>query len=268
MTPNPFYRQRSPRDEPPLDCSNPFALSARVGEWGANGREDVGKIEVLMKLAGVHDLEPTDGPTGFFGSRLRTAVRAYQKNRGLTVDGEINPDGETLRTLAHDLQHMAPVNAVNNPETHREDFMDSLAERLGINLSKKAKRDPRTMDALLGAISFHKQTAKEKFQTLSKIASLAYSFPEFGKEGLQGNIAVSISDPAKEPWSMTTEELHDLKARNQQTIQALEALEKVDDFLNEEIDVKTHWETFMDITGLKEAFERSNQRIDDELMNR
>ena len=66
----------------------------------------MGRVECLLKLAGVHDLAPTDGPTGYFGTRLEEAVKAFQKDHGLRTDGEITPGGETLKALARTLQSM------------------------------------------------------------------------------------------------------------------------------------------------------------------
>ena len=104
--PDPFGRLLEETDEDHLDVSNPFSLSASVGRRGGNGREDVGKIEVLMKLAGVMDLEPTDGPTGYYGTHLEEAVKSFQKTNGLKVDGAVSPEGETIRALAQNLQDM------------------------------------------------------------------------------------------------------------------------------------------------------------------
>ncbi len=104
--PDPFGRLLEPSGEARLDISDPFALSGPVGRRGGNAREDVGRIECLLKLAGVHDLAPTDGPTGYFGTRLEEAVKAFQKDHGLRTDGEINPGGETLKALARTLQGM------------------------------------------------------------------------------------------------------------------------------------------------------------------
>ncbi len=109
--PDPFGRLLEPSGEARLDISDPFALSGPVGRRGGNAREDVGRIECLLKLAGVHDLAPTDGPTGYFGTRLEEAVKAFQKDHGLRTDGEINPGGETLKALARTLQSMTPWSA-------------------------------------------------------------------------------------------------------------------------------------------------------------
>ena len=87
-----------------LDARKLFKFTATIGERGANDRTDVGKIEALLYMAGVFDLDGTNGPTGYYGERLKQAVKAFQKARGLRVDGDVGPKGETIRTLAQHLQ--------------------------------------------------------------------------------------------------------------------------------------------------------------------
>ena len=87
-----------------LDARKLFKLTASIGERGANDRTDVGKLEALLYMAGVFDLDGSNGPTGYYGERLKQAVKAFQKARGLRVDGDVGPKGETIRTLAQHLQ--------------------------------------------------------------------------------------------------------------------------------------------------------------------
>lgn len=81
------------------DFKNPISLQAPVGDYGENRRRDVAKTEKLLGAAGSLDLEKTDGPTGFWGTRSSDATKAFQKQNGLKIDGQINPDGETIRAL-------------------------------------------------------------------------------------------------------------------------------------------------------------------------
>ncbi|MCP5367166.1 MAG: peptidoglycan-binding protein [Hyphomicrobiales bacterium] len=80
-----------------------FDLSAPVGAGGANRRGDVVKVEALLANTGHHDLRPTDGPTGYGGPRLDEAIRGYQKETGLEVDGRLDPGGPTLASLGRRL---------------------------------------------------------------------------------------------------------------------------------------------------------------------
>ncbi|MCK5546723.1 MAG: peptidoglycan-binding protein [Rhodospirillaceae bacterium] len=73
-----------------------FKLSAAVGRNQENNPLDVAKVEALMGAAGHLDIEKTDGPTGYFGQRLEGAVKDFQKEKNLAVDGLVKPDGETV----------------------------------------------------------------------------------------------------------------------------------------------------------------------------
>ena len=89
-----------------LDARDLFHIAGTIGDGGRNGRTDVGKLEALLYLAGVFDLDRTNGPTGYFGQRLKLAVEDFQRTRGLAVDGTVRPGGETIRTLARHLQRL------------------------------------------------------------------------------------------------------------------------------------------------------------------
>ncbi len=106
VEPTPFGRLPEAGKEQPFDMSKPFDLSKAVGHGGNNGRADVAKIETLLGLAGTLDLKKTDGPTGYAGQRLLDAIRTYQKHNGLSVDGRLNPGGQTLQALAQTMQSM------------------------------------------------------------------------------------------------------------------------------------------------------------------
>ncbi|NQU61014.1 MAG: peptidoglycan-binding protein [Rhodospirillales bacterium] len=102
QTSDPFGRLLAePKPEPEImDFQNSFRIRDSVGMEGSNARRDVAKVESLLDRAGALDLAKTDGVTGFFGARTDEAVKKFQKDRGLKVDGLINPNGPTLRTLA------------------------------------------------------------------------------------------------------------------------------------------------------------------------
>ncbi len=93
-------------EEDNLDLSRPFSLDTSVGRTGGNERNDVAKIETLLGESGHLDLSKTDGPTGFFGTRVDDAVKGFQKDHALKVDGLVNPGGQTIRMLAASLQKM------------------------------------------------------------------------------------------------------------------------------------------------------------------
>ena len=115
--PDPFGRLGED-DEPDTEIAeikNPTALKAPVGDTGQNSRCDVAKTEQLLGQAGTLDLKKTDGPTGYWGTRTSHATKAFQKQNGLKVDGQINPGGETIRALGK-LAGQA-VKSVTQPKT-------------------------------------------------------------------------------------------------------------------------------------------------------
>ncbi len=125
LTPmNPFYRgydddeKRDPFGRIPdpaslkretFDLSDPFAISKPVGMNGRNQRQDVARLETLFGRTGHLNLKETDGPTGYLGSRLDQAIKGFQKDKGLKIDGAVNPGGETLGALSAQLPELKPA---------------------------------------------------------------------------------------------------------------------------------------------------------------
>lgn len=99
---------------PALFGTEPFRLSGRVARDGNNRRPDVAKVETFLERAGHLDLAPVEGPTGYFNTSTERAIRGYQTDNQLKVDGTINPDGETIRSLERGL---GPVSQIENRAT-------------------------------------------------------------------------------------------------------------------------------------------------------
>lgn len=78
---------------------DPFTLTDGVGQGATNRRADVAKVETLLGAAGYHDLDRTEGPTGYWGETLKQSIRRFQKDRDLEVDGYLRPKGETIASL-------------------------------------------------------------------------------------------------------------------------------------------------------------------------
>lgn len=84
-----------------------FDLAGPVGREAANDRDDVIRAQLMLGAAGYLDPGRLPGPTGWPGDGLVRAIRAWQKDNGLTVDGVLMPEGwngdprngETLRSL-------------------------------------------------------------------------------------------------------------------------------------------------------------------------
>lgn len=76
-----------------------FELQAGVGLGQANAPGDVRRLQALLHLEGYLDAAVTEGPTGIWGSRDDYALRKFQKDNGLAIDGIVLPGGETLEAL-------------------------------------------------------------------------------------------------------------------------------------------------------------------------
>ncbi len=108
-TPNPRFDEFIKAEQSGMGLSDlfgakPLAIKGPVGPFGPNRRADVGKVETFLSRTGNHDLDPTDGPTGYYGSRLEDAINAFQRNNKLKPDGLVKPFGETIRTPAGKLK--------------------------------------------------------------------------------------------------------------------------------------------------------------------
>lgn len=108
------------------DTDNPFAFSGSVGRFGANDRADVIRAQILLGNAGYYDLPMPGVPTGWPSAGLERAIFAYQKDRGLTPDGQLLPvppggvdatgQGETIAALQDDFGDRLDGYGVPRPE--------------------------------------------------------------------------------------------------------------------------------------------------------
>lgn len=81
------------------DMANTTMLEAAVGPTDDNHPDDVAKTEIMLNRAGLLDLRETEGPTGFYGERLRQAITALQRQSGLAETGRIVPNDPTHMAL-------------------------------------------------------------------------------------------------------------------------------------------------------------------------
>ncbi|WP_341896406.1 peptidoglycan-binding protein [Ferrovibrio terrae] len=88
-----------------------FDLQDGVGADQANRRGDVFKLQALLHREGFLDSAATEGPTGFWGGRDDEALRNFQKEHGLNVDGFAAPSGETISTIRGFYQPRRPTPA-------------------------------------------------------------------------------------------------------------------------------------------------------------
>lgn len=74
-----------------------FALSGAVGIDQANRRADVFKLQTLLYREGYLDAAgPADGWGGDWTNRDDYALRRFQRDNGLSIDGVASPEGETI----------------------------------------------------------------------------------------------------------------------------------------------------------------------------
>jgi hypothetical protein len=83
-------------------------LRRGIGRDFPNEPADVAQLELLLGRAGYYDLDRREGPTGYWSPTIEDALRRYQKDAGLSVDGWAGPDGETVRALAGPAEPAAP----------------------------------------------------------------------------------------------------------------------------------------------------------------
>ena len=105
---------------------DPFRFSGSVGLGGDNFRDDVIRAQVLLGNSGDYDLASLGAPTGWPGGELWRGIRRYQKRKGLTVDGILQPMGpegigedgigETLFALQNDLGNSFTGRRAPTPE--------------------------------------------------------------------------------------------------------------------------------------------------------
>jgi len=76
-----------------------FDLRAGVGSGQVNGHADVCKLQELLHLEGYLDIAATNGPTGIWGAREDYALRKFQRDNGLAIDGVVWPRGETIEAI-------------------------------------------------------------------------------------------------------------------------------------------------------------------------
>ena len=97
--PNPFGRVRDTVYDDRPDTKGLSTITNSVGMEGRNDRTDVAVAEKLLHQNGVLDTNQTKGPTGYFGTRADQAIRTFQKDQGLKVDGLMLPNGPTIKAL-------------------------------------------------------------------------------------------------------------------------------------------------------------------------
>jgi len=94
-----LWRGGAPLDQ--LYPDGPFALRQPVGPYKPNQQGDVAKVQSLLHDAGYVNANETAGPTGIYSPvLLDEPIKRFQQDNNLTVDGVLEPGGETIGALA------------------------------------------------------------------------------------------------------------------------------------------------------------------------
>ena len=88
-----------------------------VGRHSPNRNDDVAKVETLLGKAEYLKTDKTVLPTGKYGARTDKALRSFQRDYGLKVDGLVNPGGPTIRRLVDNTFRDDPTVPPPRPRT-------------------------------------------------------------------------------------------------------------------------------------------------------
>ncbi|CAA6604077.1 hypothetical protein MTBLM1_20199 [Rhodospirillaceae bacterium LM-1] len=111
-----------------------FSLSAPVGREAANRPRDVLRVETLLGQTGHYDINRFKGPLGLWGSLSDRAVKDFQQENDLKVDGLLKPDGPTILTLKSKVEDIFKSWDPPSPQ-EVTDHHDSLARGDGGRLT-------------------------------------------------------------------------------------------------------------------------------------
>ncbi len=75
-------------------------LSGPVGNALANEPRDLRAVSKALGELGRFNFDRTSEPPPTITKQLDDAIQDFQRSNGLSVDGNVNPGGETVRTLA------------------------------------------------------------------------------------------------------------------------------------------------------------------------
>lgn len=81
--------------------SNPYRLKSALGASYNTDPEDVWVTKRNLRTKGYY-AEPAHGMTEFPDEQLIDAIKGFQRDNDLRVDGVMKPDGETERQLLKD----------------------------------------------------------------------------------------------------------------------------------------------------------------------
>lgn len=102
---------------------SPFTLHGSIGRSGAdNFRPDIARVETFLGDAGYYKPLTSDGPSGWHNANLDQAIRTFQKDKGLKVDGFLKPGGPTIGKIGSLLGSQDQAQTTNRPDTQAQNF--------------------------------------------------------------------------------------------------------------------------------------------------
>ena len=107
----------------PMDLAE-LDLSGPVGNALANEPRDLRAVSKALGELGRFNFDRTSEPPPTITKQLDDAIQGFQRSNGLLADGNVNPGGETVRTLAAAVAEKqgvpaAAAGAVTNPATQQ-----------------------------------------------------------------------------------------------------------------------------------------------------
>ena len=134
-------RERALKSQPQTRGTPSAVISGSVGRWEKNARNllaDVETVQRLLQTAAQKLLAPQLDPKGIDGkiaqpprkSNTVAAIEAFQSRFNISVDGLIEPDGQTWQAL---LQAGSPVADPSHP-FRNDDFPQTYIQQISVSL--------------------------------------------------------------------------------------------------------------------------------------
>ncbi len=137
------------------EMPKPLKLQSSIGDGRENRAEDIGNVENALAGLGHLKIGEFNKDKGTIRPSLVKAIKAFQKDNGLFVDGVMKPDGETQETLSKETKSyfniMPTKEQQEREERARKQREKPLIEQIADFL------DPEGIEA--------REKAKEKYKT-------------------------------------------------------------------------------------------------------
>lgn len=162
-----------------------------VGMDRRNNEDDVATVQLLLDRQKIYDVSKTDGPTGIFSVGLQEAIKTFQKEKGLKVDGYLKPEGETIKRLnATEGEEKKQEN--NKKESEREKA--EIQHELNVLYSRLASIN-QELTELLESVNPALEEVKEAQNNLLRVRGKFVKDAAFSGKGKLGvaNLAVTYA---------------------------------------------------------------------------